>query len=54
MGFREKSAWACLMGIALVFIPYFCRGIHVPDGIRRTFRFDSACSSHIHDGMSNR
>ena len=23
MGFREKSAWACLMGIALVFIPYF-------------------------------
>jgi len=23
MSFHEKSAWACLLGIALVFIPYF-------------------------------
>ena len=23
MGFHEKSAWACLLGIALVFTPYF-------------------------------
>ena len=23
MGFHEKSAWACLLGILLVFIPYF-------------------------------
>lgn len=23
MGFHEKNAWACLLGIALVFIPYF-------------------------------
>ncbi len=23
MGFHEKSAWACLLGIVLVFVPYF-------------------------------
>jgi hypothetical protein len=23
MGFHEKSAWACLLGILLVFVPYF-------------------------------
>lgn len=23
MGFQEKSAWACLAGISLVFVPYF-------------------------------
>ncbi|MCP4080349.1 MAG: hypothetical protein GY819_08010 [Planctomycetaceae bacterium] len=30
MGFHEKSAWACLLGIVLVFVPYFAVVLRFP------------------------